>query len=372
MNNISKQLGISIYPEKLEMKEIIEYLDLAKTYSFDLLFINFIDILEQKNSELLEKYKDTINEAKKRGYYITIDVNKSTFDSININYKNPDLLFFKELNIDCLRLDDQFNGIFESHLTYNSYNIKIELNCSTFNEHIRNIISYGANTQNLQALHNFYPQRHSGLDYKLFKKYNDDIKKMGLRMGAFVTITDHESVGPWDVSENLPTLEMHRDLEIGLQVNHFLSNSFVSYIYISTQCANKKDFESIIKHFDFRKHIKVSLEKDVTKEELEIIDYGNHFVRGDIAQNILRSTTTRVLYKDFDIKPRNYNNEIIPAGSLVIPNNNYNKYKGELQIVKHDIPNDGLRNVVGRLDDKMNYILDEITPWTHFKIIPND
>ncbi len=369
MINLKNKLGISIYPELLKFEEIVSYLELARKYSFDLLFINFIGVIEKKNQILLEKYKKTIIEAKKRNYTVTIDVNKSTFDTVNINYKNPDLKYFYELGIDCLRLDDQFNGFFEANLTYNPYNIKIELNPSTFNSQIENVVSYGANKQNLQALHNFYPQKYSGLDYELFKKYNLKIKSMGINMGAFVTITDHKSDGPWDVSENLPTLEMHRFLEIGMQVNHLLSNDYASYIYISTQCANIKDFESILKHFDFKKHFKINLIEGVTEEEKRILYFNNHFIRGDLSQNILRSTITRVEFKDTDIKPRKFKGDVIPIGSIVIPNNSYNRYKGELQIVRQEIKNDGLRNVVGSLQEKYLFLLNEIHPWNYFKLI---
>ncbi|ALD66504.1 MupG family TIM beta-alpha barrel fold protein [Spiroplasma cantharicola] len=369
MNNLKNKLGISIYPETLEENEIIAYLDLANKYSFDLLFINFIGVIEKKDKKLFEKYKKTITEAKKRNYFVTIDVNKSTFDSVKINYKNPDLKYFFDLGVDCLRLDDQFNGFFEANLTFNSYNIKIELNPSTFNDHIDNILSYGANKQNLQALHNFYPQKYSGLDYELFKKFNSKIKVKGIKVGAFVTITEHESVGPWDVSENLPTLEIHRFLEIGMQVNHLLSNDYASYIYISTQCANKNDFESILKHFDFKKHLKINLNENVTSEEKEIMSFENHFIRGDLSQNILRSTITRVEFKELSIKPRKFNGDIIPIGSIVIPNNLYNRYKGELQIVKKEIKNDGLRNVVGYLENEYLFLLEEIQPWSYFKLI---
>ncbi|AVN63675.1 outer surface protein [Mesoplasma florum] len=361
-------LGISIYPEKTNISEINDYLKLAKKYDFSLVFINFISILEKKDIKLLSYYKEVISLCQKNGFEVTLDVNKSTFDELKIDYNQPDLKYFADMGIDCLRLDDQFNGLFEATLTFNKYGIKIELNPSTFNDQISNILSYGANVNNLRALHNFYPQKYSALNYELFKKHNKKIISQGLDVGAFITINTHSTVGPWEVNEFLPTLEIHRDLDIGIQANHFISNNFVKYLYISTQFASEKDFMEITNSISPKKIIPYKKLRENSKIENQVIDFDNHFIRGDMSENIIRSTITRKIYSTENIQKNIFSENIIKKGYVVIPNDEYAKYKGELQIVSKDIINDNLRNVVGYIPDKFHFLIDELKPWDHFEL----
>ena len=56
-------------------------------------------------------------------------------------------------------------------------------------------------------------------------------------------------------------------------------------------------------------------------------------------------------------------------GDIVIINNEYNRYKGELHIVLKDMPNDGRKNVVGRIPENEVHLLDYIELWKVFQIV---
>ena len=56
----------------------------------------------------------------------------------------------------------------------------------------------------------------------------------------------------------------------------------------------------------------------------------------------------------------------LKQGDVVILNDGYLKYKGELHIVTKDMPNDGRKNVIGHLPEYEHVLLDYIEPWKVF------
>ena len=51
------------------------------------------------------------------------------------------------------------------------------------------------------------------------------------------------------------------------------------------------------------------------------------------------------------LEPRACKEEIFAVGDVVMVNDNYKHYAGEIQIVKKPIVNDGTRNRIGHLDE---------------------
>ncbi len=80
-----------------------------------------------------------------------------------------------------------------------------------------------------------------------------------------------------------------------------------------------------------------------------------------------RSTMSRVTYKDEDIQPENTRD--LKRGDVIVVNNEYGRYKGELHIVLKDMPNDGRKNVVGSIPANEAMLLDYIVPWKPFAFI---
>ena len=64
-----------------------------------------------------------------------------------------------------------------------------------------------------------------------------------------------------------------------------------------------------------------------------------------------------------------HNNDIsFKKGDILIGNNNFGKYKGELQIALLD-SEDERKNKVGRIREEELVLLDFINPWSKFKIV---
>ncbi|MCR1980175.1 DUF871 domain-containing protein, partial [[Clostridium] innocuum] len=60
------------------------------------------------------------------------------------------------------------------------------------------------------------------------------------------------------------------------------------------------------------------------------------------------------------------NTRDLKRGDVVIVNDEYSRYKGELHIVLKDMPNDGRKNVIGHIPEDENMLLDYIKPWKSF------
>ena len=94
-----------------------------------------------------------------------------------------------------------------------------------------------------------------------------------------------------------------------------------------------------------------------------------HSYRGDRSDYVLRSTMTRVYYKNRPF-PAHTTRDIV-RGDVLIDNVGYGQYKGETQIALKEMKNDGRVNVVGRISDDERFLLEFLKPWSSFKLIEN-
>ena len=314
-------------------------------------------------AQLENKFKKINEYAKSKGFEIIVDVSPRVFDELGISYK--DLSFFKEIGADGLRLDMGFTGSEESLMTFNDENLKIEINMSNNTNYIDTIMNYMPNKDNLIACHNFYPHRYSGLNFEHFMRCTERFNKYGLRTAAFITSQNEGTFGPWPVTDGLPTLELHRNLPIEVQAKHLIALGNINDIIISNCYPTEEEMKKL-----------GSMRKDMVTFDLELVDgvpeveqkilfEEMHFNRGDLSDNLVRSTQSRVKYKGHDFKLFNAP-EIIKKGDVVIESSEYGHYAGELQIALNDMKNSGKSNVVGRIKEEEIFILDYIKPWQKF------
>lgn len=356
------KLGISIYSEKTTEEAIYNYIDKASKYGFSRIFSCLLSVNDTKEN-IKNKFKKINEYAKSKGFEIIVDVSPRVFDELGISYK--DLSFFKEIGADGLRLDMGFTGSEESLMTFNDENLKIEINMSNNTNYIDTIMNYMPNKDNLIACHNFYPHRYSGLNFEHFMRCTERFNKYGLRTAAFITSQNEGTFGPWPVTDGLPTLELHRNLPIEVQAKHLIALGNINDIIISNCYPTEEEMKKL-----------GSMRKDMVTFDLELVDgvpeveqkilfEEMHFNRGDLSDNLVRSTQSRVKYKGHDFKLFNAP-EIIKKGDVVIESSEYGHYAGELQIALNDMKNSGKSNVVGSIKEEEIFILDYIKPWQKF------
>lgn len=353
--------GISVYPEHATLDQNAAYVRRAGEHGFKRVFSCLLSVEKDRDS-IVEEFRalnDCIHEA---GMEVILDVAPNVFERLDITY--DDLSFFAEVHADGIRLDEPFRGSDIAKMTRNPQGLKIELNASTADGVLASTLANGANRANLLACHNFYPQRYSGLDWAFFERESLAVRKENVRLAAFVSCGDVDAFGPWPLREGLPTLECHRGLPIDLQARHLLYSGLVDDIIISNCFPTDEELDALSALNADKVMFRAPLEGDPCAVEQEIFYDFPHQVRGDLSPYLMRSTWSRVQYKDASIPQRNARD--LHRGDIVIVNETDARYKGELQIVLRDIPNDGKRNVVASIPESEKVLMGYLDSWSSF------
>lgn len=357
------RLGISVYPEHSDRNEDIAYIRRAGKYGFKRVFTCLLSMEGKTKEEILEEFRARADAAHECGMEIIPDISPAVFSKLGISYE--DLSFFKEMHVDGIRLDEGFDGIKESMMTYNPEGLKIELNASTQLVYIENILDHHPDRDKLITCHNFYPQKYSGLSLEHFNKCNEKMRSLYLKVAAFVSSNQEGAYGPWPVNEGLCTLEMHRGLPLDFQVRHLFATGMIDDVLIANAYASDEELKACAAVNPSMLTFGICLEKELTEVEEKILNYEEkHVVRGDMSEYMIRSTWPRVTFAKESIPAANTRD--LKRGDVVILNDGYSKYKGELHIVLKDMPNDGRKNVIGHLPEYEHVLLNYVEPWKVF------
>lgn len=363
-----RQLGISLYPDTSDLEADIAYLKLARKYGYNRIFTSLLQVVGDSETGTLAKFKKTIKAANDLGYKVIVDINPALFKDLDISY--TDLHFFNDLGVWGIRLDEGFTGLEEAQMTRNPYGLKIEINMSAGTNYMQSIMSYHPLRDNLLGCHNFYPQAYTGLSDEKFVAYSKPYREENLHTAAFVT-SAVATQGPWPVSEGLPSMESDRNRPITTQVQHLKMTGMIDDIIIANAYASEEELAAVAASFNApMPELHVDLADDVTEVERQIVVKGidgKHLYRGDASDYLLRSTLPRIEYSKSDIPSRNQSANF-KRGDVIVVNNDYSRYKGEMQIALSEFPNDGRRNVVGHITDADMVLLDALEPWMTFAL----
>lgn len=358
-----RKLGISIYPDKSTVEEMKAYIVKAEDAGFSRIFSCLLSV--DKPKEIIKQEFIEINTfAKEHGFEIIVDVSPKVFSELEIGY--DDLSFFHEIGADGIRLDAGFGGQTEAMLTFNEYDLKIEINMSNDTNYIDTIMDFQPNQYNLIACHNFYPHPYSGLNEEHFLNCTRRFTKYGLRSAAFVASKNPKAYGPWPVDYGLVTLESHRDLPLHVQIKDYIARNVIDDIIISNFVPSDEELEEVKKINLTKVNLEVELIDNLPELFKKIVLEEPHFNRGDINDYLLRSTMSRVKYKGEPFPIINAP-EMIRRGDIVIESDEFGHYAGELNIAKKDMKNTGKSNVVGRVVEQEVFLLDHIKPWQKFE-----
>lgn len=355
-----RTLGISLYPDHSDINEDKRYLVIANRYGFTRIFMSMLEVSEGKE-KVAEKFKDLIGFAKGLGFSTTLDIAPNIFDQLGISY--DDLDFFHELGADAIRLDQGFDGQKEALISYNPQGMNIELNMSNDVAYLNNILSYSANKPFIFGCHNFYPQRGTGLPLDFFVSSSQRFKDQGIDTAAFVS-SQVGQIGPWDINDGLPTLEMHRDLPIEIQAKHLFATNLIDCVIIGNAYASEDELRKLGSIDRYQLVFNVELADDINQVEREILLDNQHVRRGDITDLVIRSTEVRKRYKSND-NPVSAGSHDFKRGDVVIGNDEFGKYKNELQVVLQD-HSDDRKNKVAQISPTELFLLDYVGPWNKF------
>lgn len=353
---MKKRLGISLYPALADQQQSLDYLEMAAKYGFDILFLAFLGVNGTKE-EIIKEYLPYTQKAKELGFEIIADVNPAVFDMLGVNaslFRGPlDLSFFAELHIDVMRLDYGMSSLEEAFLSKNEYGIKVCMNGGSIADHVGTVLAAGGEKSMIMGCHNYYPHRFTGILLERFMKATEIWNKYNLRCAAFISSQQPEAFGPWPVTEGLPTLEMHRDLPIEVQFKHLMMMDMVDDIIIGNCYASEAELQALQQAntavIEFHVHLTEGLPASM-KERLHI----QLSRRNDTNEYMIRSLESRLI----KAKTEPFHTVDIHRGDVMIDNDLYGQYSGEVQIALRDMPNYGKTNVVARIKEEEIILID--------------
>ncbi|MCR9036563.1 DUF871 domain-containing protein [Tractidigestivibacter montrealensis] len=358
-----KRLGISIYPEKSDREQLLDYLERASAAGFSRIFSCLLSVKDSREN-VMRDFSEINARAHELGFEVVLDCNPRIFDELGVSYR--DLSFFRQIGADGIRLDMGFTGNEESLMTFNPEGLTVEVNMSNDVHYIDTIMDYQPDSTHLVGCHNFYPHNYSGLGLDFFRSCTRRFKSYGLQTAAFVTSQAPDTFGPWPVTDGLPTLEMHRHLPLRLQVEHYISMGGIDDVIISNCYPTQEELDSVARLPKNLVSFGVALVDGLPEVERSIVLDELHFNRGDVSENFIRSTQSRVKHRGHHFDVLN-TPETIRRGDVVIESSEYGHYAGELQIARNDMKNSGMSNVVGHIPEEELFLIDTIKPWQKFR-----
>ncbi|MCD7839571.1 MAG: MupG family TIM beta-alpha barrel fold protein [Erysipelotrichaceae bacterium] len=381
------KLGISVYPDKSDINEVYAYMEKAASLGFTRIFTCFLSVPDDERETYLNTtFKDFMKKAHELGFEVAADTNPEVFKLIGASPDN--LKPFADLGLDIIRLDGNFGTQGDIAVTRNPYNIKIEFNAS-MDAGVELLINNGGNKDQIIMCHNFFPERYTGLDFDLFQEFNAYWKELNLHTAAFVSSNNEHTIGPWQVFCGLPTVEIMRGLPIDLQARYLLATGDVDDILVGNYPATDEELEALSKVNLQAIEFRVDEAEGITENEKAIMyEFAPHWDRYDHSSFMLRSSMSRVWFKaqksvqdptvssnmnyqitSQSIPYRDPGKPVFTKGDVLVVNDNLAHYRGELEIVLTEIPNDGERNLVATVKPEEIMLLDFIKPGHHFKIL---
>ena len=358
-----RRLGISIYPQHSTIEEMKEYIQLASDNGFDRIFTCLLSI---KNDEQREKLQEINQFSSQLGLDISADVTPEVFEELGLTYR--DIGYFKEhYYLDAIRLDMGFSGQEEAFMSMDASNLKIELNISSGTKYVENILSYKPNRENIIGCHNFYPREYTGLSRQHLLTTSKLYKDNQIRTSAMIS-SKHATFGPWEETlKGLPTLEEHRHLPIVVQAKDLWHTGLIDDLIIGNMYASVDELKALGSLNRNKLELTVETSPHTNDLEEKVIFHELHFNRGDVSEYVIRSTQSRVKYKNESF-PAHDTNNIVP-GDVTIDNDLDIRYKGELQLALKAMPNVGCTNVVAKVISEELFLLEQIQPWESFGFI---
>lgn len=353
------RLGVSLYPERSTFEKDVAYLERAANRGFDVLFIA---LLPGKGgaAELKAQYGPLLNRAKELGFEISADVNPMVFDRLGVNASffrgQIDLSLFADLGVDVLRLDIGLSDIEMAFLSKNRWGIKVCVNAAAAYDPIDHVIRAGGDPEMLVGCMNYYPHRYTGVSIERYCRARDVWNAHGLRFQTFVTSQAPGQFGPWPVTEGLPTCEDHRDLPMGVQVKHLLMMGGVDDIVVGNAYADDEELDAMAAARDEALCLKVRCVEGLPEAQRLLLGCAMS-KRGDSGDYLIRTLETRIGNAS-PIVP--FNTVDIHRGDVLIDNDLYGQYSGEVQIARREMKNSGKTNVAGHIDADEVFLIDVI------------
>ncbi|HIZ96634.1 MAG TPA: DUF871 family protein [Candidatus Ligilactobacillus excrementavium] len=326
--------GFSIYLSAPITSEIKKKINRLSKAGFSGVFTS-LNLPEDDPSVLLQRLTDLGAECRRLRIELTVDISTVALERLSISLDKVHEL--TDLGVTQLRIDD---GIPMPSVSELSQKMGIALNASTISEEDISLLQENhANFENLEAWHNYYPRRNTGLEETWFDQRNAWLKENGFTVTAFAP-GDSDLRGP--VYATLPTLESGRYQHPLSAALNLLQNN-VDNVYIGDEGLQVETAAQFDSYFRFNTLLLHANDEVNVPEYLSDGDFIFH-QRPDVARDAVRLREGRSL-KEGTIEPANVKER--SRGAITLDNKLAQRYEGELQLIKCDLPVDPTVNVLG-------------------------
>ncbi|AGM25288.1 MupG family TIM beta-alpha barrel fold protein [Spiroplasma chrysopicola] len=323
-------LGVSIYTTgEMSLAENQVYLKTAQGAGFNYVFCSGHLVERQNETELAT----LISYAQKLGMYVCLDLSKKYFDQAKIMTWKPD----------AIRLDFGFS-LDEVITIIDTLPFDIQINGSDNSlEDIIEIIKLRGSSR-LSVSYNFYPKPYTGMDEGTLIYRNRIIKEYGIKTNAFIASQTHPRK---PVFQGLPTVEKMRFLEPYVQLQWYKKHNIDTCI-IGDLNVSEEELKFLTK---INKSDDITIKLDyanLPKEIIAKLKNQRYHLREDSNSYVLRFLESRGLEQNNSpVVP--FQNEIsgeVKPYTLLIDNEKYHRYNGEIYLTKLPI----------KIDEKTNYL----------------
>ena len=339
--------GISIYSGlNCSLEENLQLIETAASLGLKRLFTSVL-IPEAEADNLEAEFAAILATAIENDFEIILDVTPETISTFDF------ALDFEQITP---RLDDGFNPMQIAAL---SQIRRIMLNASTVNEELLiTLTRLEANFSNISALHNFYPHIHTGLDVTHFQLQNKLLQGFGISTGAFAASLNGRRRPPFQ--EGLPTVEITRSFSTDFTAR-YLAALGTDFIIISDSLPTYEECSSIT---NLNAGEAILVIKTLTTDPASLKLLSQKFrSRYELSPNVIRAANSRVIAKELNliINPEDVQLRSRSPGDITIDNTNFERYMGEVQIVKSNLPPDSRVNIAAQITETDLMLLEHLS-----------
>ncbi|RRD44097.1 DUF871 family protein [Buchananella hordeovulneris] len=270
-------------------------------------------------------------------------------------FQAPDLLTVAQrLELDVVRID---YGVEVEHIRALLGKHRLCINASLIDERWFEVLR-----ADMCATHNYYPRPETGLDLEQLAEPTARLQAADLEVLSFIS-GEGELRGP--VGAGLPTVEAHRHLPPYVAYLDLALRGRQDGIIVGDYAISPAQIALIA---DYRATGVISLPVHLDQSVAQLAGQ-EVTLRADTPAGLFRIMESReYASKGTDVPvgqtgPR-------PRGSITVDNLTYPRYTGEMQIMRRDYPADSRVNVVGRVADGYELLLDLLAPGQRCKFVP--
>ena len=358
------KMGISIYPGMDNTaEENLRLMDNAAQLGISRLFISFNPHLKDAQ-DAKDIFTSVMQRSRKLGFEVILDMTDLLLTLFSM--RAISISAFQFLGVHTLRMPYDCSAKEIAALSQNTQGIRIGLHASsTSGKFLGELLDESADFDNIDAFHSAYPREGTGLSEAALVRKTAMLHKAGIDVAAFVPSQERRRS---PLRRGMPTLEMHRDISLSLAARH-MSAVGVDSIFIGGSLPSADELNALAAIKPNRVTLAAELlQADaIAKELLE----KTYTARLDDARDVIRAAESRQYMQAHGLVIAPALPHVRPYGSITIDNEKYGEYMGELQILKRPLPADERVNVVARIQDEEQFLINYIVPGKKFSFLLN-